>query len=146
MKKLDNTVPVNFFLFFAIAIFLAIVAFVVTYLGYPISGRLFTYTNPLVIMESLFLLFAFTKIKLHNKIINWIASSCLAVYLLHANELFLRPYYGKIIRYWFINENTFYFWIYTIGFLFVLFMSAILIDKVRIWFWNLICKDSVLSK
>jgi hypothetical protein len=146
VKRLDNTTSVNFVLFFIIALFLAIVAFVVTYLGYPISGRLFTYTNPLVILESLFLLFAFCKIKLRSKAINWIASSCLAVYLLHANELFLRTYYGKIIKYWFLNENTFYFWIYTIGFMSILFISAILIDKVRIWLWKIISKTLVFSK
>lgn len=146
VRKLDNTASVNFVLFFSIAIFLAIVAFFVTYLGYPVSGRLFTYTNPLVILESLFLLFAFCKIKFCSKAINWIAASCLAVYLLHANELFLRPYYGKIIKYWFLNENTFFFWIYTIGFMFILFISAILIDKIRIWFWKIISKGFTFSK
>jgi hypothetical protein len=136
LKYTDFTWKKYLCCFFIIAIFQTILAFAVTYLGLPIAGRLFTYTNPFVIIESLCLLLAFNKMKFQSSLINWIATSCLAVYLLHANELFLRPYYGMIIHNWFINDNTLYFLIHTIFFISLLFLLAILIDKVRIYIWN----------
>ena len=39
-------------LFSSIVFLLTFLAYTVTYLGIPIEGRLFTYTNPLVILES----------------------------------------------------------------------------------------------
>ncbi len=85
----------NFFtVFITIAIAQTVIAFGVTKYGLPVAGRLFTYTNPLVIIQALALVLAFTKIgTFYNRTINWISSSCLAVYLLHANELVLREYY-----------------------------------------------------
>lgn len=127
-----------FIAFFSIALLLTLLSSVVTYIGLPVAGRLFTYTNPLVIVESVFLLLAFYKLKIQSSIINWISSSCLAVYLVHANELFLRPYYGEIINNWYRNEDASRFFIYTITFILVLFFLSILVDKIRMFIWKMI--------
>lgn len=50
-------------LFSSIVFLLTFLAYTVTYLGIPIEGRLFTYTNPLVILESIVLVLLFSKIK-----------------------------------------------------------------------------------
>lgn len=136
IENLERNAKLYFILFFAIVLFQTVLAFCITCMGFSIAGRLFTYTNPVVILESVCLMLAFSKLKFQVKIINWIASSCLAIYLLHANELFLRPYYGKMIRTWFMKETTIDFWIYTISLMTVLFVTAILIDKVRLYIWN----------
>jgi len=119
-------------LFFGIALFNATLAFIVTRLGLPIAGRIFTYTNPLVIIQSLALLIGFSKLSFQNKFINWVANSCLAVYLLHANELTLRPYYGTTIKNWFLQENHLTFLFHTVLFISLIFIASILIDKIRI--------------
>jgi hypothetical protein len=136
IKKLQFNIGIYFILFFIVSLFITFLSFLLTRLGYCITGRLFTYTSPFIIFESILLLLAFSKMKFKNNVINWIASSCLAVYLLHSNELFLRPFYGKIIRNWYFNDNTIYFFIHTIGFITILFVISILIDKVRIYIWN----------
>ena len=119
-------------LFFGIALLNASLGFLVTRLGVPIAGRIFTYTNPLVIIQSLALLIGFSKLSFQNKLINWVASSCLAVYLLHANELILRPYYGTTIKNWFLQENHLTFLFHTVLFISLIFIASILIDKIRI--------------
>lgn len=126
-----------FGIFFGIAILQCLVAFAVTNMGFSIAGRLFTYTNPLVIIQAAALVWGFGRIKpFYNKTINWIASSCLAVYLLHANELLLRTYYAKTITN-FYNKNTIVVAIiYTATFILLVFSVSILIDKIRKRLWD----------
>lgn len=73
---------------------------------------------------------------LHNRLINWIGSSCLAAYLLHANELVLRPYYGKFVKKLFTNYPLEQAMIYTMLFVLFVFALAIILDKVRLLLWN----------
>lgn len=139
----------NLICVFSIAIFITILAYFVTFLGLPICGRLFTNTNPLIIVEALYLLLAFSKMTIKSKTINWIASSSFAIYLLHANSLFLRPHYGRIIREWYQNEGTVLFLIYTLSFMLLLSVIAVLVDKFRMRLWSILygnktsCEDIV---
>ena len=119
-------------LFSSIAFLLTFLAYTVTYLGIPIEGRLFTYTNPLVILESIVLVLLFSKIKFKSSIINRIAFSCLAIYLLHGNELILRPYYGKWIAQWYSCETTTSFVMRTLFLIFAVFIMAISLDQIRL--------------
>ena len=118
--------------FIVIVLILTLIAFSVTYIGLPVEGRLFTYTNPLVILESVVLILIFRRISLKSSIINWIASSCLAIYLLHGNELILRPYYGRWIAQWYHNNSTIGFLLNTSLFLVLVSIVAILLDQVRL--------------
>lgn len=128
--------------YISIVLFIAILAFIVTRLGVPIAGRLFTYTNPLVLLESLLLVIIFSRISIKSKIINWVGISCFSVYLLHANELLLRPYYGKIINNFSVTESVECFLISTTFFILGIFLISILLDKVRIAVWNIIISYS----
>ena len=119
-------------LFLSIAFLLTFLAYTVTYIGIPIEGRLFTYTNPLVILESIVLVLLFSKIKFKSSIINRIAFSCLAIYLLHGNELILRPYYGKWIAQWYSCETTTNFIVRTSFLILAVFIMAISLDQIRL--------------
>lgn len=125
-------------IYLGISLFNTIIAFVLTQLGLPIAGRIFTYTNPLVIIQSLALLIGFSKFSFHNKFINWMASSCLAVYLTHANELVLRIYFGPTIKNWYKQESPILFLLYTLLFISCIFALSILIDKVRMQLFKLL--------
>ena len=128
--------------YISIVLFIATLAFIVTRLEFPIAGRLFTYTNPLVLLESLLLIIIFSRISIKSKIINWVGISCFSVYLLHANELLLRPYYGKIINNFSVTESIECFLISTTFFILGIFLVSILLDKVRIAVWNIIISYS----
>lgn len=130
-----------FSLYLGIATILAIAGYAITYLGFPISGRLYTYTSPLAIVEAICLLLAFTRIDFQSRAINWIAASCFAVYLLHGNEFLLRPFYGKTIRIWFSTDATGIYLLKTSLFIIICYIAAVLIDKIRIWIWNKLCSN-----
>jgi surface polysaccharide O-acyltransferase-like enzyme len=146
IKRFNLSARMNLGIFVLIGLSVTFLAFGVTYLNIPISGRLFTYTCPFIILESIFLLKAFSKMKFKSKAINWIASSCLAVYLLHANELVLRTFYGKIIKEWFVNEQFLIFVFYVLTFIILIYAIAIIIDKVRMYLWRLIVSFSSKEK
>ena len=81
-------------------------------------------------MTSVSIFISFIKMKEKNiKIINYISSSVLGVYLIHDN-IIVRPILWK-----FININSYlgkkYFWIYEIGITLCIFFVCVFIDKIR---------------
>lgn len=56
--------------------------------------RMWRYDNPIVILASVCILIAFTKIKFTSKAVNKLAQSCFAVYIIHFNPLVF-PYFQK---------------------------------------------------
>lgn len=55
--------------------------------------RLFTYTNPLVILASLSLLLYFSRLQFTSNSINWLAASAFAIYFIQIRIYFYRISY-----------------------------------------------------
>jgi hypothetical protein len=98
------------------------------------------YNAPFVFIASMYLFLFFTKLKLQNKVINWIAESAFAVYLINCNS-FLRPIYTLISKYLFSSYSFVYFCVFILFFILCFFIVCILIDKFRILVWNTIMKE-----
>ena len=99
-----------------------------------IYSRMLCYSNPLVIASSLCLLLLFSKISFTSTIINKIAASSFAVYLLHCHP-FLYSYYLESIRS--INaSNVFINALFILCVIGLWFAVAILLDFLRIFIWN----------
>jgi peptidoglycan/LPS O-acetylase OafA/YrhL len=96
----------------------------------------FSYSSPFVIIASLYLLLAFTKFHFSNKVVNWIASSTFAVYLLHENFSIVTSYRSCIYALY-SNDNQIYKW-GVICTMIVVYILAILLDKVRLLFLSTI--------
>lgn len=94
-----------------------------------------SYVSPFVIAESLFLIFAFSKLSIKSKFINWVASSCFAVYLLHCAPNML-THYANAIKTWNMEQPLFLFLAYTSILIISVFSLSIIIDKFRILLWN----------
>ena len=95
----------------------------------------FMYTNPLNIIGALSLLLFFTKLDFKSKVINYVATSCFAVYLLHMHFC-VSDYYINTAK---SLYNKFYGITYfaTILSLFVaVFIVAIVLDRIRIFSFN----------
>lgn len=122
----------------SIVIFTTFITFILKKYNIPYGSYFFLYTCPLVIISAVHFMLVFTKIHLKSKFINWIACSCFAVYLLHSGSFLATPCYDKIILEWFNNLSTFPFLAHVIPFIIIVFIIAILLDKVRIVFWKLI--------
>jgi len=96
------------------------------------GGHLYNYTCPLVIASSVFFFLFFTKIRFKSKTVNWIASSCVAVYLTHMSSWFFDTYFVGIIKNW-INTEALPVWLsYTALYLLLIYVVSVLIDKVQI--------------
>ncbi len=126
--------------YFGISVLQALVALLVTYKGIEVAGRLFTYTNPLVIIQSMALLLYFSRLSFKSQTVNWVASSVFAVYLLGCNELVLRPIYGKVIGGFYEKYDLFGFLGCTSLVILAVFVVAIPLDRIRLFTWNRMAK------
>lgn len=97
------------------------------------------YSSLLIICAALFILLAFSKLSFNNRIINWIASSCFAVYLFHF--ILFPQFMSTWIKYIAKEYNGFMMLLLILILLICFYITAVLIDKVRIFIW-----DSVLAK
>ncbi len=103
------------------------------------AGRMLRYDNPLVIISSLSLLFAFSKLHIQNKFVNWLAASCFAVYIIHYNPLVF--IYFQKYELWIYRVTNGPFTILSIGlYLIVVFFICVIIDQLRISSWKLLLK------
>lgn len=123
----------------AITLFTAVVSmFLPTYLFY-------VYSSPLLIIAAGSLLLFFCCLNLDSKFINGIAVSSFAVYLVHANPMFFDTVYTKTIASWHSTLPVHTFLLYTAAFIVGIFLSAVIIDQMRIFLWNLMHKRNSSS-
>ena len=94
----------------------------------------FSYSNPLIIIEAICLFLVFHSMKFSNKLVNYIASSIFAVYLLHLHPNIKHLYYSYCGQLY--NESFMYHFI-MLGCLFlcIVFIS-VFIDKIRLLFFQ----------
>lgn len=105
-------------------------------MGYGMRFTFYSYSSPLIILASVYFLLFFTKLNFQSSWVNWIAISSFGVYLFHCDIHFLQPIYVKTIVHWFRTESTWTFLLYTSLWIALLFMLAIIVDKLRIQVWN----------
>lgn len=107
-----------------------------------ITDIMYAYSNPLVIIASLYLLLFFSKLQIkYLPLINTIAVSNFSVYLFHANPNILAPYFAPYVKGIVASLDG-------IVLLLALFLSlvgiyaiSVCLDRIRIFLWN---KISVL--
>lgn len=118
------------------AILVTAVSFLIPYLfDRYIPVDLYSYICPTTIIGALCLLLCFTKIKLQNQFINWCGISCFAVFLMHVSPSTLWHFKALFI-YLHSHCSVASFWLITFAVLSLIFIVAILIDKIRIKTFN----------
>ena len=130
---------IDFSLYIVLSVITAVCSLALTYIYDKGGTVLFLYSSPLMILSSVFFFLFFTKLSFHSRIVNWVAASCFAVYLVHNSPYIFHPYYIDVIKQWFDTETSFLFMLYTTGLIFVFFVFSILFDKVRIMVWKFLC-------
>lgn len=108
--------------------------------SFPYILKFYNYSSPIVLILSICFFYFFVGLKFDNKFVNGIAASCFSVYLLHTHPLLFDRYYLSIINYWFYAEPRFHFLLYTSSLIAFFFLISILIDKIRLFLWNRLCK------
>ena len=106
-----------------------------------VKDKMLAYNSPLCMCAALFLLLSFSRFNLGtNKLINWLASSCFAIYLLHCNSLIL-PHYLDLMH----NMYLKYDGIWCVCMIFFVILSLafiiILVDKPRLFIYKSLCKN-----
>ena len=99
------------------------------------------YTSPYCILYAMSLLLLFSRFRIQSKFINWVAASSFAVYLLHANpHIFSRyvEFFADLYR----QTDSLAYWFYTLGYLILVYIAAILADQFRIVLWKLLWKKA----
>lgn len=118
---------------------------IITLLGFKVGKNteilMFTYINPLVIIESVALLLFFSKLKFTSRFINWVAASSFAVYLVHANPNILNSLFKDSILYYYSNYTGIQTILYVFVFLIIVFTVAVLLDQVRKKLYELISEE-----
>lgn len=100
-----------------------------------VFNTIYRYDNIVNIIGSMFFVMYFTTLKIkNNRIINYIASSTFAVYLIHDNP-YIRENLYKIINVWEVRNNTFFI-LHMILSSILIFGICIFIDKIRVVIFN----------
>lgn len=128
-----------------IYLFCAIAITVISILGLKIGKNtnllMFTYINPLVIVESVALLLYFSKLNFTSRVINWVAASSFAVYLLHANPNILKGFFKETILLVYNSSTGVLSMLCILIFLLTLFVASILFDQIRKITYEFISKE-----
>lgn len=99
-------------------------------MSYSMSRNMFTYDNPIVVLEAIFLLLFFLSIPFYNRFVNWAAASVFSAYLIQES-----PYLGYRCIYPAVNDSVangalgggaILFALYVVGVLVI----SILIDQI----------------
>jgi surface polysaccharide O-acyltransferase-like enzyme len=107
------------------------------------AGRMIRDDNPLAILASVLLLLSFKKLKFQSKIINWLAASCFAVYLIHYSP-FVYPYFKQLICNIYIQYDGLIYGLILLCIILCVYCACALIDQIRIFSWNIF--SSLLKK
>lgn len=108
------------------------------YFNIPGYRVITSYINPIVIFESLLFVVLFSRLKFSCNIINIIASSCFAVYLLHTHVSVFDSIFGNTVRAIYYDYKGIYCLLVFLFFISSLFVFSILIDQPRKFLWKLI--------
>lgn len=142
MKWTQYVASVDLCIYLFVALLIAAIGFAGVW--FEISGLntlMLAYSNPLVIMESLFLILFFTKIQVQSPVVNFIGGSAFAVFLVHLNPNFYFEGFKRIICQ--IDSAYSPLMATLLIFLFMLgiYVVAVLVDQLRIILWNTINRN-----
>lgn len=100
-----------------------------------VSVMFMAYNGFNVLLGSVLLFVAFSRLNFTGALINRVAASSFAVYLLHQNPL-VRVYYKEVCRYLFDNFGTVGYICLISAFVLTVYVIATLLDRVRLALWR----------
>ena len=118
--------------------FMLIIAYF-SLLNFGHAARQIRDDNPLVILISLLMVICFSKMKFQSKVINWLAASCFAVYLIHYSP-FIYPYFMQLMRDVYAQYDGLMYGLTLLFALMMVYVLGTLFDQLRILSWTLLQK------
>lgn len=117
----------------AIIVITTIVTLSLRYTGTAL--RMMRYDNPLVILSSLCMLTLFSKLKFQSRVINKLAMSVFAVYIIHFHP-FVFPYFKEVVITIFNSTSGIITVLSIFLYLCLVFIICFAVDQLRIITWN----------
>lgn len=100
-------------------------------------------TNPFVLLQSVCLMLFFSNCHFQSRLVNSVASSCMAVYMIHMHPQMIQVLWSKIFP--MVREYSFYqdgwYLLRIAGVILAIFSVCILIDKIRLFVCELLIKN-----
>lgn len=121
-------------LYISFSIFTGIALLIFTYFDNFSLRKFWSYTSPFVILAAVYLLLFFSKLNIQSKAINWIATSCFAVYLMHF--YIFHDYMEPCIKHLVEVNSGIMIPVSIFALLCAFYIIAILIDKIRLFIWK----------
>lgn len=132
-----NVIGRGLILYAICTLLMLIIEFISIRFSVPVLN-MFSYINPLVVLSSISIILVFSQIKIKSRIINWIAASCFAVFLIHTNVNLCVPYYKSFVNYLYTNYDGLLCVCLIFCFITIVFICSILLDQIRKVFWNIL--------
>lgn len=120
---------------------LSTVGIIVT--GHPL--KMLRYDNPLVIISALAMLHGFSHLHFQSSVINRLAKSCFAVYIIHFNPLIF-PYFSSGVKLIASQYSSVLFALAITLYLIAVYVICAFIDTIREVSWNIIYNQLVNKK
>ncbi len=98
----------------------------ISYIGNVLCDSFLTYSNPIIIFQSIAVFLLFTKLKIQSKVINKIATCVFGVYLIHDNSL-VREFYSNFFK----HTNSLSVLLVGIAFTIIVFVTCVLFEALR---------------
>ena len=132
---------IDLLIFIISAILNTIIGVVSLKLDIPAYRFVYSYINPLVIIGAIYFLLFFSKLDIkQNSLINWLAASSFAVYLLHG-QYDIRPFFTKYVQTIYDSNNGITVIILIGLYLALVYLLSAMIDQIRIFTWNKLSKN-----
>lgn len=98
------------------------------------------YSSPFIIVSSLFVVLAFSKMKFYSKYVNSIAASAFAVYLIHNHPAVHHGYFKFAVKAIYDDSSLLTFYPKLFAFLICVFFACIAIDRIRLFLQSIISR------
>lgn len=106
--------------------------------------RMLRYDNPIIILSSLCLLTIFSKFRFQSRVINKLAMSVFAVYIIHFNP-FIFPYFKKGVVTIYNSTSGVITILSMILYLCLIFIVCFVIDQLRIISWKILGQNLLMK-
>lgn len=141
-KLSSFSAKIDFIIYFVLSCTIAIGS-IILISRFGTGGRLFNYTNPLVILSSAYLVLFFSKLKIKSRWINWLGVSTLSAMLIHLSPGFINEFFYPTIDKLF-SYNPYLYPLLSLVFFIIILLVGCTADKIRIYIWNLITRRTTI--
>jgi len=126
----------TYLLFYGLAVLLSwLMALLVVYVSGRSKGFLIAYNSPFIIFGSMCLMLAFTRLRLQSRLINRLAASSFAIYLVHCHPLLFNRY-KALFSYLYERFNGISYVLMVLLCLLAVGAGCLLLDQLRILCWK----------